>query len=218
MHPLGALYLIFFGILIPTAVIRNRRQMQQPLTKARHLYFRDVVIQQVLLTLLAVMTAYTVQIPLRVGRIDPVGIAVACGVLIVLVLLMRPVWRRAVSTGDSTPQRIAPRNAEERWWWIAVSFSAGIGEEIVWRGVFTALLWWLLDNWWVAAGVSAAVFGIAHAHQGLRKTIVITGIAAVCQLLVWWSGGLALAMFVHTGYDIAAGLTYGQLMRPETRD
>ena len=58
-----------------------------------------------------------------------------------------------------------------------------------------------------------AVFGLVHAPQGWRNVAVIAGMAAAAHLLVYLSGSLYVAMVVHCGYDLGAGVIYVQLIR-----
>jgi membrane protease YdiL (CAAX protease family) len=104
-------------------------------------------------------------------------------------------------------------NATERAWWLFVSVLAGVGEEITWRGVQTALLVPLTGRYWIAAALSAASFGVAHALQGWRAAAIIVCFGLGFQAIVVASGSLYIAMAVHVAYDVTAGLAYGKLGR-----
>lgn len=88
-------------------------------------------------------------------------------------------------------------NATERAWWLFVSVLAGVGEEITWRGVQTALLVPLTGRYWIAAALSAASFGVAHALQGWRAAAIIVCFGLGFQAIVVTSGSLYIAMAVH---------------------
>ena len=106
-----------------------------------------------------------------------------------------------------------PDTAQERAWWVLVSTLAGIGEEITWRGVQTALLAYLTGSFVAGAMLSATSFGVAHYMQGWKSAAIIAVFALGLQGVVWISGSLYIAMLVHVLYDITAGLTYGKLGR-----
>ncbi|MFX9123708.1 CPBP family intramembrane glutamic endopeptidase, partial [Acinetobacter baumannii] len=68
--------------------------------------------------------------------------------------------------------------------WGVLSLSAGLGEEVAYRGaLFLTLTWWI-GNQWIALVIVAAVFALAHVRQGLRATAFIFGFGALMQLLV----------------------------------
>ena len=97
--------------------------------------------------------------------------------------------------------------------WIALSLSAGIGEELVWRGVLPALIALLSGSLAIGITLSIASFALAHAIQGPRSVLAIAGIAAAFHALVFISGSLYPAMLVHFAYDVVAGFTYARFAR-----
>ena len=87
--------------------------------------------------------------------------------------------------------------------WVGVTVYAGIVEEFAYRGVLTLLLASLL-GYWPAALVSAVLFSLAHLSAGKRAVIFGIPFALAMQVLVWFSGGLVLAIIVHAAYDLVA--------------
>jgi membrane protease YdiL (CAAX protease family) len=79
--------------------------------------------------------------------------------------------------------------------------------------VQTALLVPLTGSYWIAAVLSAASFGMAHATQGWRSALGIVCFGLGFQAVVVASGSLHIAMAVHVAYDVTAGLVYGKLGR-----
>ena len=101
----------------------------------------------------------------------------------------------------------------ERALWAGTAFVAGVGEEITWRGVQTALLQRLTGNFLAAVAICIVMFSIAHAIQGWRGVAAIAVFAAGFHLLVWLARSLYVAMAVHFVYDLVAGFSYGHLGR-----
>ena len=97
--------------------------------------------------------------------------------------------------------------------WIALSLSAGVGEELVWRGVLPALIAMLTGSLALGIALSVASFALAHAIQGPRSVLAIAAIAAAFHALVLISGSLYPAMLVHFVYDVIAGFTYARFAR-----
>ena len=135
----------------------------------------------------------------------------ALAMYVVAVVCMRPRWRKAVEGRVRIVYLFMPDTAAQRAWWIAVSVLAGVGEEITWRGVQTALLIALTGSYWTAALASAISFGVLHFVQGWKSAPIIVFFALGSASIAWVSGCLYFAMAVHVAYDITAGLTYGNL-------
>ncbi len=210
--PMGLVFLVFFLVLVPWGAYRSRSRLAAISELPRTTYLRNVVWQQLAFLALALLTAWREYIPVLVGRIDPFAVAVAVACTAAATYALRPVWQRKAREGDPRLVLFAPRTETERRWWIAVSVAAGVSEEIVWRGVVIGLLWWLTNSWLAAAVISSTMFGVAHSLQGWKSAATIGAIAMGMALFVHWADGLALAMAMHAGYDIVAGLTYGKLL------
>jgi membrane protease YdiL (CAAX protease family) len=213
----GWYHILVMGALIPFAVVRNYRRMvgRSLALPNRMRHFRTTAMMLILLTSLSVLVAHVEWIDLY--RFDaarlPQGLAAGALMYIVAVVAMRPRWRRAVERRDRIVHLFMPDNAKERTWWFVVSSLAGIGEEITWRGVQTALLAYVTGSFIAGSLLSAASFGVAHYMQGWKSAAIIAGFALGFQAVVWISGSLYVAILVHVLYDITAGLAYGKLGR-----
>ena len=80
-----------------------------------------------------------------------------------------------------------------------------VSEEVAYRGVGHALLWWMFGNGYLAAGLAAAGFAGAHAVQGRKSMAMIFVTALVMHALVAVTGTLFLAIVVHAAFDLYAG-------------
>ena len=105
--------------------------------------------------------------------------------------------------------RLAPRTSRERLVRTVAVLLAGVAEEAAYRGVAFSILWYALGDPWVAAGLSALAFALAHSVQGWKSGVVVFLIALVMQGLVAVTGTLVLAMAVHALYDLVAGYLIG---------
>lgn len=213
----GFLYIALFTLVVPAVAVRSARRYRTRAMPPAGAVFRSVLIQQSFILLLALGVARVEWVPLFVAPDRwKVALPLSVAVTIALVLAMRPMWRRAVARQDARVQLLMPRTAGERLLWIAVSVAAGVAEEIAYRGV----LWILLERWLgssvAGALVAAAAFGIAHALQGWRGTVVVTAVALGMHVLVRVTGSLLAPILVHVAYDIVAGFTYAALERTRT--
>lgn len=99
-----------------------------------------------------------------------------------------------------------PRTAEELRWFVLVCLTAGICEEVLYRGFLIAYLavWPLKAGGLGAILFSSLMFGTAHLYQGV-KGIVVTGILGlVMAILFLWTGNLIAPMVFHTLIDLRA--------------
>ena len=102
--------------------------------------------------------------------------------------------------------RMLPRTRRERLAFAALAVTAGIGEEIVWRGFGLAVL----RSWLPHAGPAtyvlllAVAFGWAHLYQGRVGVIVTALVGGVLAALYLASGSLLVPMVLHVLMDLRA--------------
>jgi membrane protease YdiL (CAAX protease family) len=97
-----------------------------------------------------------------------------------------------------------PQNGNELARFYGLSVTAGIVEEILWRGF---LIWYLSQFMpvWAAALISAIGFGLAHAYQGFRQVPQITVVGAALAGLYLVSGSVWLPIVLHIAVDVLQG-------------
>jgi membrane protease YdiL (CAAX protease family) len=212
----GWFHLIYFGLVIPIAAVLHRRKFsdaKKPLPN-RVQFFQSTTVGIVVLGLISLLMARVQLIELFPLALPPLKAVIAGGIVLVTqIVLMRPLWRKAVARRDRVLYFYMPTNAAERTWWIVVAVTAGIFEEISWRGVQAGLLGNLTGSLVITMLACAACFGIAHASQGWVSVAIVAGFGIAFHSLVWLSGSLYVAMAVHIAYDITAGIMYGRLGR-----
>ena len=92
--------------------------------------------------------------------------------------------------------------------WIALSVSAGICEEIVFRGYLQRQLAALSGKPHLAILGQAIVFGVAHGYEGVRAALFIVIYGLVLGCLAAWRGNIRAGIWEHAAWDILAGLGY----------
>jgi hypothetical protein len=99
-----------------------------------------------------------------------------------------------------------PHGALELVLWIALSVTAGICEEAIFRGYLQPQFMALTRN--VLGGIllSAAVFGAAHAYQGYKMVILIAFYGAMFGGLAYWRGSVRPGMIAHGWQDSLNGV------------
>lgn len=138
-------------------------------------------------------------------------IAIGVGLLLAVVVVVLS-WRSAEDEeqldqladqlGDL--ELMAARGTVERRRFVALSITAGICEEFIYRGVLMAALT-VHIGLWPAAVVSSVIFGFGHAYQG-PVGIVRTGVVGlVFALLTITSGSLWVSILAHVLIDVFQG-------------
>jgi membrane protease YdiL (CAAX protease family) len=110
------------------------------------------------------------------------------------------------SSHAASIQTFLPRGAIEVLLWVGVSVSAGICEEVVFRGYFQRQFEVFTRSRWIALFSQAALFGIAHGFQGLEACVKIGAFGALYGLVALWRGSLRPGMIAHSGTDILSGI------------
>lgn len=119
--------------------------------------------------------------------------------------------------GDIELTDIRPRTANEAWHFQALSVTAGITEEIVFRGVLIAAFA-LVMPLWAAVALSLAAFTLPHAYQGPAGLVRVLPTGAVLTAIVLLGGSLWPAIIAHALIDMTAGVTFALLDRFKARD
>jgi CAAX protease family protein len=110
----------------------------------------------------------------------------------------------------STPQKalaqLAPQNALELLLWVILSISAGICEELTFRGYLLQQFSRANGKLWVGAIASSLLFGVAHGYEGASGMIAITVYGALFCMLTIKRGSLRPGMMAHAWQDIFSGI------------
>ncbi len=107
---------------------------------------------------------------------------------------------------SDSAQFLLPRGSFEMGLWVLLSLSAGICEEVVYRGYLQRQFTALTSN--VPAGIllSAAMFGTAHSYQGWQQAVQIGVLGAMGGILAHWCKSVRPGMIAHTLQDLLGGM------------
>ena len=95
--------------------------------------------------------------------------------------------------------------------WVALSVTAGICEETIFRGYLQTQFMALTKNAPAGILLSAAAFGAAHAYQGFRMTILIAVFGLMFGILAHWRGSIRPGIIAHAWQDSVSGIVAGLL-------
>ena len=110
---------------------------------------------------------------------------------------------------DGIPTATAPYHQPtgiiEIVFWVLLSISAGICEEIVFRGYLQQQFQSVTRSIGAAVILQGVVFGLAHTYQGWKQVIVIVALGILYGALVAWRRNLRASMIAHAWSDIFEG-------------
>jgi membrane protease YdiL (CAAX protease family) len=100
---------------------------------------------------------------------------------------------------------LLPKSLVEVLVWIATCITAGICEEMAFRGYLQRQFHALTGNIAWAILLQALVFGIAHGYQGWRNVVVISVLGVLFGVFAAWRKNLRANMVVHAWADVWEG-------------
>jgi membrane protease YdiL (CAAX protease family) len=106
-------------------------------------------------------------------------------------------------------EEIMPRTGTEMRWFGAMSVTAGICEELLYRGFLIAYLAVLLGTW-PAVVAGAVIFAFGHLYQGVTNAAKSAVFALLAGVLYVACGSLLWPMILHAALDLTGG-TLGRM-------
>ena len=121
---------------------------------------------------------------------------------------------KLIAAAAENPQLefLMPRTAREYRWFLGLSLTAGVCEELICRGYFT----WVVAPWLGAIGAVAVVsagFGIGHAYQGRTGMVKTAMVGAAMGAIMLATGWLIPAMIAHALVDAGSGTVVFKALR-----
>jgi len=138
--------------------------------------------------------------------------------LAIVALIVGATVQQVRAIGRTTPERrlairpklafveyLLPHSRDELRWFTALSVTAGVCEELLYRG----FLFWILKAYVgvaLAALIGVVLFGALHLYQGKRGAFKAGMAGLVMTVIVLLTGWLFPAMVVHALVDLGAGV------------
>lgn len=111
-------------------------------------------------------------------------------------------------------QGLTPVTPGERRIFDVTAVTAGVCEEILYRGVLLVVLTSVVGIW-AAVALSSLVFGLGHAYQGLGGIAKTSLVGLVLALLTVFTGSLFIPMLLHAVIDLTSGRMMAAAMQSE---
>lgn len=229
MHAVDHVFLLLLVLVQPfhgaAAFRRYRARIASGQAADRQRLYTETLILE-WLTLAGLVLAWVMleRPAASLGLISPQGAGFWIGTCVVLVLTaflirsMRSARRMTEvekaghrdSFGDLV--HFLPQTDREFRYFVGLSITAGIVEELVYRGF---LLWYLSHHapLWVAVLLSSAVFGLAHSYQGISGFVRTSLAGFAFAILYVASGSIWLPIIAHAMVDILQGAMILEILR-----
>ena len=99
---------------------------------------------------------------------------------------------------------LAPSSNDEQRVFMWLSLTAGLCEEMLYRGFLQYVLTGILGVW-PALVLAALIFGLGHVYQGGEGILKTGGVGLLFGLLAMFSGSLYTGMILHAAVDLTSG-------------
>ena len=100
---------------------------------------------------------------------------------------------------------LVPSTTLELLVWVLLSATAGICEEIIFRGYLQRQFGAVTRSTLAGALLSAVVFGASHGYEGGPRMLLIGVYGLMFGLLAWWRKSLRPGMIAHAWHDAFSG-------------
>jgi CAAX protease family protein len=108
---------------------------------------------------------------------------------------------------------IMPRTPLELTCWLVLSFSAGVSEEIMFRGYLQRQFSAIAGNPSAAILIQAVLFGVMHIYEGIWQVAAIAVLGVVLGYLAHWRRSLRPGIILHIWMDGLASVAMYAFMR-----
>jgi len=216
---LAALLLAYLVLLEPVLGVRLYRGFLRRLAvdaAARRRYYRMIIAWE--WSWMAIVVLIMLPVPhslAAIGLVNPnsIGWGLGTGILVGLLIStaafssnaqMQDWFRRMLSGVEA----LLPATRIERWLYAGVSVSAGVCEELVFRGFVRFYLQGFGVPILLIVLLSALIFGMAHWYQGWKGAAQTALLGAVLMALYVLSNSLVPCVVFHALVDLRILLIY----------
>jgi membrane protease YdiL (CAAX protease family) len=145
-------------------------------------------------------------------------VCVMAAIAIVLRLRTMAAWspeKRAALRGRiGSVALVVPRTKGELALFLGLALTAGICEELLYRGFFFAVAAPFVTVYGAVAA-SAIVFGLGHAYQGVRRMALVAAVGLFLGAFYFLTGSIVFPMILHVLIDINGGVSGYLLLRSD---
>lgn len=209
VHPAARAWTVILLVPLPVLMIVEGRRLSELETLPRTEAYVSSIASLWLLALATVAVAWVSGYgtnDIGVTNLDAVRTATLATMLTLAGVAVLFGFRLAGVREPALVRQLMPVTRRDRLLFVAVSVTAGICEEIVFRGFLIHVLYGASGSLALALVLSSGVFGVAHAYQqpigALRAALL--GLILALPLVI--TGSIIPSIIAHTAIDILSGL------------
>ena len=208
----------YLAFLLPFLTIRSMRRLRRGDPDARVDLLRKAIAEQWIYSAILLAGWWWLSRPLDglgLGWRTDTGALLAWALVIAgVVFLAFQVWivatresareqlRKQLANAGDEIGSLMPSTRRELRWFSGISVTAGINEELVYRG-FLMAVFWSLGGPILAVVLSTLVFTVCHAYQP-RHLHRVAGVGLVTAILYLIGGTIWPAMLLHAAIDLTS--------------
>ena len=189
---------------------------RNPKVVRRNVYISNIIMLWLMAIVVLAVWNYAQRSYTDLGLVSISGAPGFVSIIVAIILIAMIIqYYKAILKSERKLQwvfvpELLPRTNTELKLFIYLSATAGITEEILFRGY---LMWYLLHfgNIGFAILLSSVLFTSAHAYQGLKAVLIIFPVALILCFLYVYSQSLLVPMLLHIAINSYAGI-FGQKM------
>jgi membrane protease YdiL (CAAX protease family) len=229
MHFVDHIFILLLFVVQPIyGTLSYRRYIArvkagEPADRAR-IYLETLAIEWIALAVLGAAWYLLGRPAAALGLVPPGGNSFWIGVAVLVVLtgFLIYSWRSAFAMTQEQKDKqvntlgdlvhVLPQSHREYRHFVAISITAGIVEEILYRGF---VFWYLAQVMpiWAVIAVSSIVFGIGHTYQGAGGVVRVTGIGIAFGIFYVLTGSIWLPILAHAIFDVLQGASIMEMLR-----
>jgi CAAX protease family protein len=145
--------------------------------------------------------------------LEDLGLAIAFWFSSLLILGILAAALQTIHLGSprKAALALAPATLPEAAAWILLSITAGICEELIFRGYLQQQFTAISNRASVGILVSAILFGVVHGYEGISGVVLVTVYGAMFSVLAFKQGALRTCMMAHAFHDAVTGIALALL-------
>ena len=212
------LFFVLIAILLPVlSLIRGKVDMEgveMEISDKRKFYFANAGILWVGAVMVFLLWLIAGRPFVDMGIRSPVTDTLVVGltILFVVAYIVETATELRKENKESEILKAAPflpQNYNEFFAFLFLAFSAGVCEEIVYRGFLVNYLLSVINNPVVAFNVAvifpAVIFGVVHMYQGIKSVLKISIMSLLFSTIFIFSQSLLIVMILHFSVDAIGG-------------
>ena len=213
---LGVLIVIMLVVAVQGIILQSKKSLGDASSNHVAVYVSLIIMEWALVFRVwrGIRKTYTTLGVLVGGRWESPRVVlrdVVLGFLLWLILVSIAIAWKYTAGGGGLSESVAaalPKSSTERIIWVFVAISAGVAEEIVFRGYCQRQFEALTGSQLKALALQAVLFGVTHGYQGFDAMARITVLGLAFGVMAVWRKSLRPGIIAHSWTDMASGLFY----------